>query len=381
MNIRIVFTTIIFTVAIIYGAFTSMATTIQPLPDKWDILFKDSPDVITKFATETPIHLKNVRIENHDLSDTTIPNAVFENIEWSDFVAIDSHFINTRFTGGIIESSGFSRSTFSHVIFDSIIFTDVEFIAAKLIDVTFKNCKIYNSKLRGLINSKILIENSELSNVEFYESELDITLKNTRVIELGMFGGLQPGSRVNLDNSYIGPYSDFSYSNIASFKAVNSVLDQFPMGDYIGEIVLEKSVLNFTLASANIDSLIVSDCIIKKLTHGDAMIRSVIVKDCPSTNRLSFMTTTIEKLTIRNCNVSSFSLWDAIVGIINISNVKLDKGENEGLKAKELILHNVTFTGETIFKGALADHADLYKVTFSHGATLDASGSNIPFER
>jgi uncharacterized protein YjbI with pentapeptide repeats len=338
--------------------------------------------VITKFAQESPIHLKDVRIVDHDLSDSIIPNAVFENIEWQDFVAIDSQFINTKFIGGTVERSGFSRSILTNVTFENMVFYNVEFVAAMLIDVKFKSCKIYDSKMHSLNASNVTIEDSELNKVDFFDSELDITLKNTKVIELGKFSGLKLGSRVTLIDSYIGPYSSFKYSNIASFKAVRSTLDSFPLGGNIGEVILDKSTLDFTLGSANIDRLNVTDCNIVLLSHGEASIRSVNINGCPTVaERLSFMDSVIEEINLRDCDIASFSLWDAKANKLNISNSKLGLVQNEGLMVNELTLHNVEFTGETIFKGAQAKDTELFKVTFAPTATLDITGTNIPFNQ
>jgi uncharacterized protein YjbI with pentapeptide repeats len=363
------------------GAYFYMENTIQPLPEKWNNVFKDTPNAITQFAAENPIHLKNVRVVDHDLSDSIIPNATFENVEWKDFVAIDSKFTNTEFIGGSIESSGFSRSIFTNVTFENMTLYNVEFISATLIGVTFKNCKIYDSKIHSLHNSKVTFEDSELNNVEFFDSELDITLKNTKVIEQGKFSGLKPGSRVTLEDSYIGPYSSFKYSNITSFKAVRSELDRFSMGESIGEMTLENSKLDFTLGDASIDRLIVTDCEVDRLSHSDALIKHASISNCKNSTEVFFIKSALGDLNIRDCDLSELGIFESKVSKINIANSKFIKTVSPKTVTKEFILHNVTFLGETDFKGAQADDTELFKVTFAPSATLDATGSNIPFKQ
>jgi uncharacterized protein YjbI with pentapeptide repeats len=377
-------TTIIVSIALIilaiYGANSSMAN--KPLESKWNDLFQAKPEVITEFSRIHGIHLKNTEINHHDLSESHFINDSFENVNFNDSIFQDGSLTNVTFRGGTIFDTSFGKSVLTNVTFENMIMEKAIFVSAKLINVTFKNCRIYNSHMHNLNASKVTIEDSELNKVEFFDSELDITLKNTKVIELGMFGGLKPGSRVTLEDSYIGPYSDFSSSNIVSFKAIRSTLDSFPLGGNIDEVILDKSTLDFTLGSANIDRLNVTDCNIVLLSHGEASIRSVNINGCPTVaERLSFMDSVIEEINLRDCDIASFSLWDAKANKLNISNSKLGLVQNEGLMVNELTLHNVEFTGETIFKGAQAKDTELFKVTFEPTATLDATGSNIPFNQ
>jgi uncharacterized protein YjbI with pentapeptide repeats len=255
------------------------------------------------------------------------------------------------------------------------------FAGATMIGVTFKNCKIYDSKIHSLNASKITIEDSELNKVDFFDSELDITLKNTKVIELGKFSGLKPGSRVTLIDSYIGPYSSFKYSNIASFKAIRSILDTFPLGGNIDEIILEKSSLDFTLGNTNINQLTVKDCKIDRLSHGEAIINHTSISNCDTPAEIYFIGSTLGDLDIRDCDLDEFATIESKIGSINIVNSKIEKTISSKTLAKEFILHNVTFNGETDFSSAQADKTKLFKVTFEPTATLDATGSNIPFNQ
>jgi hypothetical protein len=118
------------------------------------------------------------------------------------------------------------------------------------------------------------------------------------------------------------------------------------------------------------------------LSHGEASIRSININDCPTVaERLSFMDSVIEEINLRDCDIASFSLWDAKANKVNIINTTLDLVQNEGLLANELTLHNVALTAETIVKGAQAKETELFKVTFAPNATLDSTGSNIPFNQ
>ena len=378
---------IVATIALLAIGFTGAYSTMsqKPLDKQWVELFKSKSDVITKYAETHPIHISDQVIDHQDMSDSTIPNAIFTNTEWiNGSTAIDSHFINAKFIGGSMTNTGLSRSTFTNVIFENMTFNNVEFIGSTFINTTFKNCKIYNSELHNLKPSTFTIEDSELNRVNFFQSAMDLTLKNSRVIELGDFSGLVAGSKVTLDHSYIGPYSDFTFQKgLISFTAKNSDLKGFAFGGTIGTVTLTDSILDddLTLGSANIDRLDVKGCDIKQLTHGNATIHHVTITDCKQSHRLSFITSTIGDFSLRNCDIGSFALWDSTINQVTINNVKLGKVQNQGLKAKEFTLQNVIFDGETDFKGAMADKTSITNVTFGASSSLNAAGSNIPLKR
>jgi len=352
----------------------------QPLDTQWEKLFREPPDAVTAYSASHVIYLKNTEVVGHSLSKSDLVNDKFEDVIFKDARFQRGTLTNVLFNGGSMEGTSFWGSTLTNVRFENMTITDSVFAGATMLGVTFKNCSIYNSKIHSLHTSKVTIEDSELSVVEFFDSELDITLRNTKIIEQGMFGGLKPGSRVTLENSYIGPYSDFSFSNIASFKAMGSELDRFSMGDYVGEVILDDSTLDFTLGSAAIDQLLVRNCNITRLSHGDALIKHASISDCKTSTEIYFIKSILGDLNIRNCDLKEFGTIESKINRINLSNSTFGEVVSQDMIAKELILHNMTFTGNTDFRRALADDTELFKVIFSPSATLDATGSNIPFK-
>ena len=355
-----------------------------PLTDKWEKLFKEKPSVITDYSKQHIIHLEHMEMLHQDLSYSHIINAKFDNIKYDDDVFQNGSYTNTEFTGGTLNDTSFAGSVLTNVTFTNMTMTKAIFVGATLINVTFKNCKIYDSEFHNLEPSTFTIEDSELNRVNFFQSAMDLTLKNSRVIELGDFSGLVAGSKVTLDHSYIGPYSDFTFQKgLISFTAKNSDLKGFAFGGTIGTVTLTDSILDddLTLGSANIDRLDVKGCDIKQLTHGNATIHHVTITDCKQSHRLSFITSTIGDFSLRNCDIGSFALWDSTINQVTINNVKLGKVQNQGLKAKEFTLQNVIFDGETDFKGAMADKTSITNVTFGASSSLNAAGSNIPLKR
>lgn len=353
----------------------------QPLESKWEKLFKEPPEAVTAYSSSHEIYLKDTEVIGYSLSKSDLVNDRFENVIFKDARFQRGSLTNVSFNGGSIESTSFWGSTLTNVRFENLTIVNSVFAGATLFGVTFKNCKIYNSKIHSLHSSKVTIEDSELAKVDFFDSELDIILKNTRVIEQGMFGGLKPGSRVTLEDSYIGPYSDFSHSHIASFKAVRSELDRFAVAGNIGEVVLDNSDLDFSIGFSNIERVIVRDSSITRLALGHGNIKKIVIEDCHNGDLLSLRESKVGELSVRDCNLLSFRPVDAIFGSFNASNSTFVETEADNMIAKEFVLHNVNFTGETVFKGAQADDTELFKVTFAPGATLDATGSNIPFNR
>jgi uncharacterized protein YjbI with pentapeptide repeats len=354
----------------------------QPLDSKWVTLFKEPPEVVTAFSVSNEIYLKNTEVNGYSLSKSDLINDRFENVVFKDARFQRGSLTNVSFSGGSMDATSFWGSTLTNVSFENMNIANSVFAGATMIGVTFKNCKIYDTKIHSLSTSKVTIEDSELNKVEFFDSELDITLKNTKVIELGMFGGLKPGSRVTLEDSYIGPYSDFSSSNIASFKAVRSELKGFALGDFTGKAELISSKLNFNLGHGHFGSLNVHDCeIVLMSSSKGASFDSITIDDCRNSQEIFFIHANIKDLNIRNCDLSRFGPINSKIISTTISNSRFVLTDADDVLFKELTLHNVNFVGDTIFKNALADETELFKVTFEANATLDATGSNIPFNQ
>ena len=376
---------IVATIALLAIGFTGAYSTMsqKPLDKQWVELFKSKSDVITKYAETHPIHISDQVIDHQDMSDSTIPNAIFTNTEWiNGSTAIDSHFINVKFIGGSMTNTGLSRSTFTNVIFESMTFNNVEFIGSTFINTTFKNCKIYNSELHNLKPSTFTIENSELNKVNFFESTMDLTLKNTRIIEEGMFGGLKAGSKITLDHSYIGPYSDFSsQKGLASFTAKNSELKRFALGGKIHDVTLDSSKLDFSIGFSEINNVIVRNSEMPRLAAGHGAIQSISISDCKKSELMDLREATVGVLNIRNCNIEKVILFSSIIGNANLTSSTFNELDASQTKSKELTLHGVTINNNGDFEGAIADKTSITDMTIAPTATLNMSGSNIPLKR
>ena len=355
----------------------------QPLPQKWVDLFKSKSAVVTEYAEHHPIHLSDVLLENQDLSKSTYPNAVFENTIWNHSVAIGAHFINTKFIGGSITDSGFSDSVFTNVTFDGVTITGAEFISSTFINTTFKNCKIYDSEFHNLEPSTFTIEDSELNRVNFFESTMDLTLKNTRIIEEGMFGGLKAGSKITLDHSYIGPYSDFSsQKGLISFTAKNSELDGFGFTGIIKNMLFDSCTLGFSIGGSTIDSVDIRNSEISDLALGmGKFIRHISITDCKDSDKLEAYKGSIGEMSIRNCNFNKFEAEYAAIETLNVVNSNIGDMDFKQLKAHEMTLQNVSIEKRANLNGAIAKDSKLVGVTIAPTATLDMSGSNIPLKR
>ncbi len=194
---------------------------IRELQAEYKELFKKPADEVTAYFAEKPLILEKVRLERQDISDSTFHDARFVDTVWIDSRAIESTLINARFDGGHMQRMGFGKSRLVNVVFDGVTFDTVSFVAAELINVTFRNCKIYNSEIRNLINSKVLVENSEIFDTNFFDSQVAMTFRNVKVKRKAYMIDLAEGSTVLIEDSHIGPYSDFSRSRLTSFVIRN----------------------------------------------------------------------------------------------------------------------------------------------------------------
>ena len=165
-----------------------------PLTDKWEKLFKEKPSVITDYSKQHIIHLEHMEMLHQDLSYSHIINAKFDNIKYDDDVFQNGSYTNTEFTGGTLNDTSFAGSVLTNVTFTNMTMTKAIFVGATLTNVTFKSCKLCDSEFPNLEPRTPTIENSERNKVNIFETRMDLTLTNTRIIKCRMFGSLKSGS-------------------------------------------------------------------------------------------------------------------------------------------------------------------------------------------
>jgi len=361
----------------IIGGCNNMAT-IKPLSGELKNVF-EIEKALTEYALTHPIDVKNTLIKEHDISDTTLLKGSFINTNWDDVVYQNSIISNVLFKDGDMYDISFADSTLTNVVFENMEMEKAEFINAKLINVTFKNCKIVDSEIRNLRASKILIEDSELQDVSFYQSELDVTIKNTKIHEQGEFISLKAGSKVLIEDSFIGPYSSFDSSNLSSFTVKNSVIKRAKMNDAtVDEIVIEDTKMFFPIANGTINKIKIRN--VNYIELGQSKINSLTIEECKEDSDLLLAEMQFKSISIRNCPAESLVFGDSKGDKISISNMQIKSAEFDNLIVKELIMNNISINSNADFSGALAEESLVTNFNIKAGTKVNMEGTNIKFQ-
>jgi len=355
-----------------------MAIEITPLSGDLKTVFEIEKG-LTEYALTHPINLKNTLIKDHDISDTTLLKASFVNTHWEDVVYQDAIITNVTFKGGSLNDISFSDSILTNVVFEDMSIEQAEFTNARLINVLFKSCKLTNSNFENLQSSKVIFDNSDLNEISFFQSQLDITISNSKLFESGSFIGLKTGSKIAIMKSLIGPNSEFDKSNLISFTAIDSTFVDAKMNfATIDELVIKNSELDFPIASGDFNKVRLEN-IKDSILLGLSKINTLTIEDCQEDIDINLLESKFKNIAIRNCLVSELNISDAYGEKIHLSQIKASDVDLSSLIVKEMILTDFTITDSANFQGALAEESQVTNFKIKTGAKVIMDGTNIKF--
>jgi len=375
-----------------------MQTAITPLSGEWKKMFKAPAEELTAYAREHPLRLRNKKIQDEDISESTFVGAEFTNVVWDDVVAQDGRFVDATFSGGSMHDtsfafselknvtfkqvtfakSGFSKSKMTNVVFEDCQMDETAFVGAELINVTFRNCKIYNSEIRNLINSKVLVENSEIFDTNFFDSQVAMIFRNVKVERKAYMTDLAEGSTVLIEDSHIGPYSDFSRSRLLSFVIRNTTIDNSRAnGITAKKVILDNVVSDFAIADSTIGVAEISN-LSGVFSFGESRIKTVSVEGCQNGSKVYLHMTKADDVKIRKCNAAKLVLDSAVVNNLWISYSNVEWMVLKSLKAGALKLHQVAIASKLFASNAVAENVLQADWTRLPNVAIEAEGSNLP---
>jgi len=378
-----------------------MQTVITPLSGEWKKMFKAPAEELTAYAREHPLRLRNKKIQNEDISESTFVGAEFRNVVWDDVVAQDGRFVDATFSGGSMHDtsfafselknvtfkqiaftkSGFSKSRMVNVVFEDCQMDETAFVGAELINVTFRNCKIYNSEIRNLVNSKVLVENCEILDSNFFDSQVAMTFRKVKVERKAYMTDLAEGSTVLIEDSHIGPYSDFSRSKLLSFVIRNTTIDNSRAnGITAKKVVLDNVVSDFAIAGSRLQEIVIRN-LSGNFSLGRTKSVSTSIEGCQKNAEIYLNQFAGDRLSARNCTADVFVLDAAIVKDVTLANLTVDELVLDSLKAGKLVLNNVLVNHKLSAQGAMAEEIPAPNWRTAAGATIEAEGTNIPMPK
>ena len=365
----------VLTLALLTGAWNYM-NGVHALPREYVEIFSRPANEVTARFQNHPLALSNVELVRQDISDSTFENARFTNTVWEDSRAIETTFVDTAFVGGRIHATGFGKSTHRNVLFEDVTLDNVSFNQARMQNVTFRNCRITNSRFYGVQASGLVIEDSELRDVGFYDATVDLRLRKTRIVEAGLFRGLKEGSTVEIDHSYIGIYSDLSYSSLASLVIRNSQATRSRANESrILEVRYENSDAQLPVADSvlgNVSYTGSGDAII-----GGSVVESVLVQRCIPGHDIHIDELKGGPVRIRDCAPAEIYGPDFGARSLYLANVEVETLDLRRLHTEELKFHNVRVRKRLDLTDARAEAFLIHNLQVDEGATVLTEGSNI----
>ena len=88
---------------------------------------------------------------------------------------------------------------------------------------------------------------------------------------------------------------------------------------------------------------------------------------------------TIDSLDISHCSLDDFRPTDTIAGVLRIKDSAISNSEFQRMKAKTMILDNVTLGGKLDFTNTHVTDLQTKNVTKQPGLELITTGSNVKF--
>ena len=373
-----------------------MQTSIQPISGEWKKMFKAPATELTEYAKEHPLVLKNKRIEDEDISESQFYGANFKNVEWNDVVAQEGLFDGAVFDGGVIYDTSFALSTLRNVKFDNVKFGEASFskgvlenvlfnncmidsssfVAAKLQNVAFKNCKIYKSEIRNLRSSKVRIEDSEISDTNFFMSTLDIEIINSKGIEALNFLALEPGSSVKIKNSSLGEYTDFSESNLELLSIESSrLVGNVAAGVKARKVVVKDSDIGIDLGEGTYGVVTYERS--KDVVMDESTIGAVSIQDCTPGSYIDFGKSKAKTIVIRNCHAKDIILNELVADEVILTGVQADNFIMPQARIGKLTLQNVSFKNNLDLTGAVAKDIVKHAIEIAPATVIKTEGTNI----
>ena len=346
---------------------------------------KAPADELTRYAAEHPLHLRNLYMKNQSLSRSRFKDARFDDVVWEHAFAQDAEFGGAVFTGGRMQDFSFAGARLTDVLFEDVTLDDVEFNQARMQNVTFRNCRITNSRFYGVQASNLVIEDSELKDVGFYDATVDLRLRKTRIVEAGLFRGLKEGSTVEIDHSYVGIYSDLATSSLASLIIRNSRFRKTRANfSTIDKLIVSGSDTELSIAGSTFGEVSYQDSgkvVLGSTPASHSRARSITISRCRNRPRMLLDDMTIGRVDIRDCEASLLALYKSVAERITLANVTADVADLGQIRARELVLHNFTVTEKLDLTGARAEAVVIHQLRIAPGAEVLTEGSNIDLTR
>lgn len=352
-------------------------------------LFKKnmSSDEFVKFVKDSQqdrditIELKNFEIKSFSFPFDELNNIHFIDTKWSDIKAEKRVFENVIFTNCEFNNIDFSEIVFRQVIFKNCILTNVVMNDGQLENVVFEKTKLINtnsninySYLR-VIADEIRFKESELSNIDFYQSKARFFFENSKLNDVsGM--GLASGSALYFINTDAFDI-DFSRSTLTSLEVKNSTIKESKANNCtIDKIILEDSDIKFPIAEGHNYGTVTARNTRDIVILGTP-VNDVNITGCGESNSISVSSMTFNTMTINECSPTKITFFDSKGKTLSITNAEVYDMDFRDAEIDRLILDNIHIRARLYYSGANIKKLETNNIRFDNDIKIKSEGANF----
>ena len=144
-------------------------------------------------------------------------------------------------------------------------------------------------------------------------------------------------------------------------------------------IVARNSVIDTSFSATTIGHLIVDNTDVMRMISNRAKINSISLTDCKRAEKVVMYEASVATFSVTNCPLYDFRAREANIGSLRVKGGSITNSKFEGMKAKTVLLENVSLDGELNFTGAQIGDLKTHNLTQQPGLKLITTGSTVKF--
>ena len=347
------------------------------LTGAWKERFQDV-NKLNEYAKTQSVALSKVTIAQKDIDGAILNGGRFENTDWKEVSVKKATLTKTVFSKGILENVDFSNSTLTDVVFEDVTLWGARFFHTTLNNVRFVRCTFNGVNVDKTQASRIEVVNSRVVSTSFSEGQLAAVFRNSKLEKETELTDLIAPSSLTFEKSELDEVL-MERSKLKELVINDSKFDViFDVGS-ADTISIRNSVVDTSFSETIIGKLSVADSVITKMMFNGAKVNSMSFENCRRLQGIGMYQATIGTLDITRCPLNDFDIPETNITTLRIKDSSITESKFESVKAKIVILENVSLDGNLDFTGAHIGELKTKNVTKQPALNLITTGSNVKF--
>jgi len=224
----------------------------------------------------------------------------------------------------------------------------------------------------------LFFDRVKMNKVAFFQAQAKITIKNSELDNIKMNAMIAPSSIIFEKSNLIDVNIDRSVLSL--FRAVDSKVDATFENAKIDVVEFSNDEIDAGLDDSTLGTLTVHNSTISTLRMNTAHIDKVIITKCTHTRNFGFFESTIREMEIAQSSLNELDLADVSLDLLTIRDTLLFNSDLKRLRAKNLVLENVSLDKKIDFTGAQIGSIKAKNVSKLPSLHLITTGSNVQLD-